>query len=617
MAPSSAGSSPHVPACAGFTSGTRSRRSRTWDHPRSRGVYDRDFKAAGDVLGSSPLARGLLGPLGPADIAYGIIPARAGFTPSTRRQSRSTSGSSPLARGLRRPARPPHLHDRIIPARAGFTPRTPPTRSAERDHPRSRGVYGAGSHSGDVSVGSSPLARGLPVRSWRSWRSPGIIPARAGFTACTRVARVIHQDHPRSRGVYAAPSRRRLDPCGSSPLARGLPRIALGRANNGWIIPARAGFTRRRRRHRHCRPGSSPLARGLRGAPTPRSQRAADHPRSRGVYPQIVDRGGSGGGSSPLARGLRHHPRRGTIMPGIIPARAGFTRRRCRPRHRRRDHPRSRGVYLLTAPGAVREAGSSPLARGLQPPRSQFPAPQGIIPARAGFTGAHRGRRERLADHPRSRGVYWCAMLASRGFVGSSPLARGLPGSLGLGSGRDRIIPARAGFTAIMAPAATTAADHPRSRGVYYAGLTFGLAVRGSSPLARGLLGRGVGGVGGKRIIPARAGFTPGRRGRRHGPWDHPRSRGVYELGTVVGDPPARIIPARAGFTLPVVHRHSSSPDHPRSRGVYWRDEEDIVRPVGSSPLARGLPRHAVAHLLIVRIIPARAGFTSMAWQAM
>ena len=72
--------SPHVPACAGFTSGTRSRRSRTWDHPRSRGVYDRDFKAAGDVLGSSPLARGLHGllePLGPADR---IIPARAGFT---------------------------------------------------------------------------------------------------------------------------------------------------------------------------------------------------------------------------------------------------------------------------------------------------------------------------------------------------------------------------------------------------------------------------------------------------------------------------------------------------------------------------------------------------------
>ena len=133
--------SPHVPACAGFTSGTRSRRSRTWDHPRSRGVYDRDFKAAGDVLGSSPLARGLLGPLGPADIAYGIIPARAGFTQARDGLHLFFSGSSPLARGL--------LFVTVLLRPPG---------------------------------GSSPLARGLP----RLIRTPaggdGIIPARAGFT---------------------------------------------------------------------------------------------------------------------------------------------------------------------------------------------------------------------------------------------------------------------------------------------------------------------------------------------------------------------------------------------------------------------------------------------------
>ena len=70
---------------------------------------------------------------------------------------------------------------------------------------------------------------------------------------------------------------------------------------------------------------------------------------------------------------------------------------------------------------------------------------------------------------------------------------------------------------------------------------------------------------------------------------DHPRSRGVYDqrvdapveiqgssplarglrpsLGDQVGD--LRIIPARAEFTSPCPSARPSSWDHPRSRGVY------------------------------------------------
>ena len=50
----------------------------------------------------------------------------------------------------------------------------------------------------------------------------------------------------------------------------------------------------------------------------------------------------------------------------------------------------------------------------------------------------------------------------------------------------------------------------------------------GSSPHARGLLAEHVEDVAGSRIIPARAGFTPGDPGRREGAQDHPRTRGVY-----------------------------------------------------------------------------------------
>ena len=213
-------------------------------------------------------------------------------------------------------------------------------------------------------------------------------------------------------------------------------------------------------------------------------------------------------GSSPLARGLHvHHGPRG---PGwrIIPARAGFTLRVLPAGGRRRDHPRSRGVYLNCSHELLTRTGSSPLARGLRPLVTIAPISSRIIPARAGFTGRPAGRGPRRADHPRSRGVYGVGGDVSVHRVGSSPLARGLRRTLlGVGDGH-RIIPARAGFTHPPGGPRSSTPDHPRSRGVY---LTGGVPVGGtvgSSPLARGLLVVDGPGVDPGRIIPARAGFT-------------------------------------------------------------------------------------------------------------
>ena len=90
-----------------------------------------------------------------------------------------------------------------------------------------------------------------------------------------------------------------------------------------------------------------------------------------------------------------------------------------------------------------------------------------IIPARAGFTLPDPRRLARAPDHPRSRGVYVKHRRPAKRAVGSSPLARGLRLE-GAGSGHlHRIIPARAGFTALIAGGAMIAGDHPRSRGVY------------------------------------------------------------------------------------------------------------------------------------------------------
>ena len=192
-------------------------------------------------------------------------------------------------------------------------------------------------------------------------------------------------------------------------------------------------------------------------------------------------------GSSPLARGLRstNPPKRERTR--IIPARAGFTAFEASADGKGTDHPRSRGVYADVWVHTFGADGSSPLARGL--PGSWPPSgrPGRIIPARAGFTGPIISVPKMTGDHPRSRGVYGPTNCAFRRWTGSSPLARGL---LPRPSVRDRqrgIIPARAGFTILVPAPGRGHTDHPRSRGVYPAISPHRCSVLGSSPLARGL----------------------------------------------------------------------------------------------------------------------------------
>ena len=172
------------------------------------------------------------------------------------------------------------------------------------------------------------------------------------------------------------------------------------------------------------------------------------------------------------------------------------------------DHPRSRGVYFSYDPSARRTVGSSPLARGLQLDQVVLFAAAGIIPARAGFTQTPRPRSSTGTDHPRSRGVYADGFESAFVPSGSSPLARGLPRHPGAPGRSARIIPARAGFTMSPESWVPVLTDHPRSRGVYDGDPLYIDVIFGSSPLARGLRGLpAVAGPGG-RIIPARAGFT-------------------------------------------------------------------------------------------------------------
>ena len=194
--------------------------------------------------------------------------------------------------------------------------------------------------------------------------------------------------------------------------------------------------------------------------------------------------------------------------------------------------------------------------------------------------------------------------------LGLSPLARGLRTHVRARTVCARIIPARAGFTLPAAPATSTSRDHPRSRGVYWLGSWAAEFIWGSSPLARGLLGHGRLPRRGGGIIPARAGFTCSCRSSSPLPRDHPRSRGVYHCCPLRSSPSWGSSPLARGLHLADRNSVQSHVDHPRSRGVYPPPQQHHPTSAGSSPLARGLRPHARHGDRLGRIIPARAGFT-------
>ena len=170
-----------IPALAGNTTGRCQLRRHRTDHPRSRGEYVAAAAAGLTWFGSSPLSRGILVGAAQAAAVRGIIPALAGNT------------SVSVATGSR-----------------------------SRDHPRSRGEYQSRSRRRRNTMGSSPLSRGIPPRSRVLHARLRIIPALAGNTARRDSGAPWREDHPRSRGEYAHPSRGVNSSCGSSPLSRGI-----------------------------------------------------------------------------------------------------------------------------------------------------------------------------------------------------------------------------------------------------------------------------------------------------------------------------------------------------------------------------------------------------------
>ena len=195
---------------------------------------------------------------------------------------------------------------------------------------------------------------------------------------------------------------------GSSPLARGTRELLYFSAHVLGLIPARAGNTRLW------------VASGTtKGA----------HPRSRGEHQSERHPRHRHRGSSPLARGTRLRMARRFVRAGLIPARAGNTRRATTRRAMNGAHPRSRGEHNRMVRTASRMSGSSPLARGTLEQRGKEDPTLGLIPARAGNTQTSLHLTCASRAHPRSRGEHQMLSATKVRTPGSSPLARGTPDS--------------------------------------------------------------------------------------------------------------------------------------------------------------------------------------------
>ena len=191
-----------IPAHAGKTDGLRVVQPRAWAHPRSRGENCASNVERKPSWGSSPLTRGKRRDRQIQEHPERLIPAHAGKTTAVSRTTTSLRahprsrgenvlpargwashpGSSPLTRGKHVLVFRVGGHPGLIPAHAGKTSATSRNSSNSSAHPRSRGENLIQAVPMSVPLGSSPLTRGKRAGRFDRLVNGRLIPAHAGKT---------------------------------------------------------------------------------------------------------------------------------------------------------------------------------------------------------------------------------------------------------------------------------------------------------------------------------------------------------------------------------------------------------------------------------------------------
>ena len=383
-----------IPARAGKTAFVAWRCDVRQAHPRACGENRLSLVRAPPLSGSSPRVRGKLGAGAPGCGGAGLIPARAGKTVvpflglvSSAAHPRACgengtcvkppgrmSGSSPRVRGKLSTSQATISREGLIPARAGKTHVDDTNPEVAGAHPRACGENGDTLETVASQYGSSPRVRGKPPPVGAQRRRRGLIPARAGKTDCRGRPGLCRWAHPRACGENDLGLASGVRGEGSSPRVRGkLPRHRH-QHRQGRLIPARAGKTCAAAFRWACR-GAHPRACGE------NTRRCASRSRSTG--------------SSPRVRGKR--PGRRSMPPrcGLIPARAGKTCGAHAAYGPPAAHPRACGENSNALVAREVSHGSSPRVRGKPGAGRRGRRSRGLIPARAGKTRRETTRARR------------------------------------------------------------------------------------------------------------------------------------------------------------------------------------------------------------------------------
>ena len=168
-------------------------------------------------------------------------PRACGEKTPVRFYENGVPGSPPRMRGKGVKARYERVAVGITPAHAGKRRRSPSTPRRWKDHPRACGEKSISRPKSGPSTGSPPRMRRKDVQNLRAGRVPGITPAYAGKSYCSRRRGSDPQDHPRVCGEKHTAQRAIGYAGGSPPRMRGKVMFAILGSVIPRITPAYAG----------------------------------------------------------------------------------------------------------------------------------------------------------------------------------------------------------------------------------------------------------------------------------------------------------------------------------------------------------------------------------------
>ena len=212
----------------------------------------------------------------------------------------------------------------------------------------------------------------------------------------------------------------------------------------------------------------------------------AVHPRVCGEHVGRRLRGWHVGGSSPRVRGTRSGRRWPDGARRFIPACAGNTFVKGDVVMVTQVHPRVCGEHVRQRRRCYGDAGSSPRVRGTRIVFKSNPRAGRFIPACAGNTGCRERGRGTGPVHPRVCGEHFLIKMSRISHYGSSPRVRGTRRERGRSGGIQWFIPACAGNTWRRAGRRCRRAVHPRVCGEHLRIYMQCDQINGSSPRVRG-----------------------------------------------------------------------------------------------------------------------------------